>query len=461
MEKAAHFCPFVWEDLSLKNNGDIRPCCNYEGSGTEKILLGKDGQALNFRDTNHSDTLNHPMLKAMRAQFLAGHWPKGCWRCQTTESVGLNSLRSHRISRAQKRGDLEELVRKIHFFTTADGTVTAEHFPTKEIDIRFNNNCNLRCRHCGPESSSSWYQDAYRFGDKEIYESGELLMRLEERDGRIVASYDRSDWSKDVSFRERVSELSKVKRIYFAGGEPLLQAKHLELLEALIESGSARDIELEYNTNLSFLPEKVLRIWEEFAGVGVGVSIEGVEDHYEYIRFPAKFSRLVDNLQRLDAGGGHIRAWFSFTVNVLSICHLPEAMNWVVAQKFRKIGNKGNRPPVSLRMLYNPEFLCVQNMPSLAKRYAEKKIQDSLEMMSKAAVLDPQKFTAIENSLNGILDFMYKKESLPHWLGLWAANQQLDQWRKQNFSAIEPVFSQLLAQEDPSPRAFSSATNSL
>ncbi len=461
MKTAPHFCPFVWEDLSLKNDGDIRPCCNFEGKGEEKILLGENGKGLNFRDTNHRDTINHSKLKEMRAQFLRGEWPSGCWRCQATEDVGLLSLRAHRIARSRKRGEIPELLQRIETFTKVDGSVEVEKFPTKEMDIRFNNNCNLRCRHCGPESSSSWYQDAFRFGETEVFESGELLVQLEERDGRVVATYDRSDWSKEVSFHERIAEFRDLKRIYFAGGEPLLQKKHQELLEGLVEIGSAKNIELEYNTNLSVLPERILELWNHFAAVGVGVSIEGVERHYEYIRFPAKFSRLVENLHKIDRSANHIRAWFSYTVNVLSICQLPKAMSWVIEQKFQKIGNRGSRPPVSLRLLYAPEYLCIQNMPMAAKQYAEEQIQISVGEMKKSAVIDPEKIRTIESSIHGILEFMYRKEPHSNWHNIWDANRLLDQWRSQNYQQLEPVFNDLLSNPNPSVRAFSAKENSL
>ncbi len=451
MHSFPHICPMIWEDLSLKNDGDLRPCCHFSAKGKEETLpqendgKGSAGKNLNYRENSFPESINHSRLKELRATFLAGKWPEGCVRCASAEKLGLSSMRVQRLERSQARGELQNLVEKIEAHTSSDGEVNARQFPLREMDIRFNNHCNLRCRHCGPVSSSSWYSEAHKFGEVEVIEGGELLLQLEEVEGKVKATFDRSNWSETVDFRsEKISDFQNVRRIYFAGGEPLLQKKHHELLETLVEKNLSHLIELEYNTNLTYLPAATLQLWEKFQKVKVGVSLDGVQDHFQYIRFPAKFSAVVENLKKLDQSADHIQVWISYTVNVLNVAHLPATYEWIFQQGFQKIGKKVNRPPVSLRMLNAPARLNIQNMPLSAKEYVQKRFERAKAENVSQWEIPPSQRQAVEASLDKITQFMNSRAEAPHWAALWQDNVFLDGWRKQSFSRLEPELSRLL-----------------
>lgn len=445
MKEIPHICPMLWEDLSLKNDGDLRPCCHFLAKGKEETFPDSEGKNLNYQNTSYGESLNHPRLKELRKTFLQGEWPSGCVRCSSAEQLGISSMRIQRIERASLRGELPDLLQKVKDHTAPDGEILAHQFPLREMDVRFNNHCNLRCRHCGPVSSSSWYSEAYKFGEVEVVEGGDLLIRLEEVEGKIKATFDRSNWSQSVDFfGEKIQELKDLRRIYFAGGEPLLQKKHDELLASLVDQGFAANIELEYNTNLTYLPSSTLKLWEGFQRVKVGVSLDGVEDHFQYIRFPAKFPQVVKNLKVLDRCSENVQVWISYTVNVLNVAHLPDAYDWIFQQGFQKIGKKKNRPPVSLRMLNAPARLNIQNMPSSAKAWVQERFtQAEKERLSHWNLSEIQKI-AVKESWQKVLQFMNSKESAPHWSALWQDNVFLDGWRNQSFSTLEPELSDLL-----------------
>ena len=40
--------------------------------------------------------------------------------------------------------------------------------------------------------------------------------------------------------------------MYFAGGEPFVQEGHYKMLQFLVDTGCSKNIELSYNTNLSY-----------------------------------------------------------------------------------------------------------------------------------------------------------------------------------------------------------------
>jgi uncharacterized Fe-S cluster-containing radical SAM superfamily protein len=95
------------------------------------------------------------------------------------------------------------------------------------LDFRNSNLCNMKCRSCGPIFSSSW---------------------AEELGNTIVLNQQATDFDS--------LDLTNCEKIYFAGGEPLLNYQHYELLQRLIDLG--RDPVLIYSTNLSSLKYKNL-----------------------------------------------------------------------------------------------------------------------------------------------------------------------------------------------------------
>ena len=51
---------------------------------------------------------------------------------------------------------------------------------------------------------------------------------------------------------EQIVELAPyIRSIKVIGGEPLIMKKHYEMLDALIETGHAKDIRIKYQTNLT------------------------------------------------------------------------------------------------------------------------------------------------------------------------------------------------------------------
>ena len=52
--------------------------------------------------------------------------------------------------------------------------------------------------------------------------------------------------------------------------------RHFEFIQKCIDLDCARKMIIEYNTNMTNLPDKVLEMWKHFKQVPVGASIDGV-----------------------------------------------------------------------------------------------------------------------------------------------------------------------------------------
>lgn len=66
-----------------------------------------------------------------------------------------------------------------------------------------------------------------------------------------------------------------------SGGEPLINRGHQEILQHLIEKGESQNIKIEYNTNLSVIPPKLIELWSHFKKVKLFVSLDGIGDLQE------------------------------------------------------------------------------------------------------------------------------------------------------------------------------------
>lgn len=140
----------------------------------------------------------------------------------------------------------------------------------KIIDVRWTNLCNFACVYCSPEFSSKW---ASEIGIITHGPSDEQLQRF-----------------KNYIF----DHAAQLKHVYLAGGEPLLMKENLELLELLKEKNP--QVNLRINTNLSKVDTKIFDTICGFSNVHWTVSVESMNDEFEYIRYGGSWTDFLENL---------------------------------------------------------------------------------------------------------------------------------------------------------------------
>jgi hypothetical protein len=175
---------------------------------------------------------------------------------------------------------------------------------------------------------------------------------------------------------------------------------------------------------------------------------------HEYLRYPSRFSRVENNLRKLDLVGPNLRAWLSYTVSILNACHLPDAIIWKEQQGYKNIVNNRSRPPVSTRLLHYPEHLNLQYMPPQAKAYVAARLEKGLERVIAQCDLTAAKTSSVKKLFAGIIAFMQEKDLSAHWPYYWKSHTSLDLLRKQSFRDLEPELFALLDQ----PTALGSVT---
>ncbi len=330
------FCILPWIHAQVRQNGDVYPCCRVK----HKISYGSTlKQPL-------AEIWNSEEIKKIRREMLNGVPQSFCADCYNVEKLGHVSHRQH-VNRVFS-----------HEYPRTAKTDQNGHLQDQEIvylDIRFSNVCNLKCRSCTPDSSNSWHDDHIKLFGR--IDDPQKVRRLALDSKTAIADIDQL--------------LPKMQRIYFAGGEPLLDENHYLLLEKLIKLGRT-DVVLIYNSNASHLKYKkwnVLQLWQNFKAVQMSASIDAIGAPMELIRKGANWEETIKNLRMVRAFCPKVGLQIYPTVGILNCYLLPELIGYFLKNDFLRSSFN-----LDLNILNDPEYLNVamlepQQIAALEKIY--------------------------------------------------------------------------------------------
>jgi radical SAM protein with 4Fe4S-binding SPASM domain len=260
------FCMAPFVHTYVEPTGHVRPCCVAQGE-----------EFGNIQQDSIENIWNNEKYKTIRLNMIADKPSVECKRCMTEESWSNQSMR---ISMNELYSDKIELVDSM----LVDGELP--HMNLLRWDFRFSNLCNLACIGCSSEYSSTWSDLA-----KQMYNVEQPI---------FLHNKNYMQQFLDAVFN---SSMDSVKQIYFAGGEPLIQWEHYEVLQQLYDHGNLDSIEFSYSTNLTSLSYKgksILDYWTKMKKIFVCVSMDEIdEDRLYYIRYPSLLSKLLPNLKLL------------------------------------------------------------------------------------------------------------------------------------------------------------------
>jgi sulfatase maturation enzyme AslB (radical SAM superfamily) len=309
------FCYAPWTNLEILPSGDILPCCKF---------LPSTGQE-NFNIVQHTiqDYRSSQLLIDVKQEFNQGRWPKGCNRCQIEESSGIKSKRILDHERWKQHYDLYNLEDN-HILT---------------VSMALGNTCNLKCIICGPVASSKW--------QKEYFDIYNIKVESIESVRKSVIS--------------GITDIApNLVHIDIHGGEPFLSgiAEHRTFLDHYIDNKSASQVSIHYTTNGTVWPEQEwFDRWQHFKEVDLQISIDGIRERYEYLRYPANWDALESNVKKYvdyEKTQPNFRLSVAHTVSAYNIFYLEEFINWCADIKLPKpwIG-KLHRPDILRPTVWN------------------------------------------------------------------------------------------------------------
>ena len=338
----------------------------------------------------------------MREQFLAGQRPQTCRKCWNEERGGRTSKRMHTLDRLK------------HSIADTEWSVDAR--PLMFLDLKLGNICNLKCRICGPWSSS-------QFATEEINQ----LPREQQKSSHAYQMLRAGAWPREnTQFWQQIdSVLTDIRYIEFTGGEPFMIDEHFDMLQGIIDRGIADQVEIHYNTNGSHYPARGQAIWRHFKTVEIAFSIDDVGARFEYQRTNADWAVVLDNItsfQYLKTQMPNLQLQCCSTVNVFNVRYIDELAHWIALQKFDF---------VYWNMMHDAWYFSIATLPDSAKAT----ITEHLHLADV-----PPEYRA---EFDCIIDFMNTGASTDGFM-LRMKIADLDRKRNQNLRAIEPELADLI-----------------
>lgn len=419
------FCPVPWISLSTKPNGNLRICCHANASISKGFLKTSDDKILNLKESKIDFARNADLARELRSSMLQNVNHEMCTRCDIEDAQGVRSRRQYEVKKWQDLFQLEDAIR----LTLPDGGI-GDNIPLLHLDIRFSNFCNLTCRMCGPTDSSGWYKEYFESINTHFEDNNEKIdLQKNLQTGVITAKLDPYQWhSNENTWVELQKYIPYIKEYYFAGGEPLLIQRHYQLLERIVELNIANQVVIEYNTNLTKLPDRVLHLWENFKEVRVGVSLDGYDKLNEYIRYPSQWNVIKENIYKLDQAKGNIVPWAASTIQIYNILGILDLITWIYESNFKKFGQQINKPFITPHLLHNPTYFNIKTLPTEYKKRVRLKYNQYFNDMKRI----DDRFAVTEKNLKGYLDYMDSEDWFSkYWETFLKESNRLDNYRNQ------------------------------
>lgn len=405
--KKPYLCIYPWKQISVDFTGYFRICCfGREGKiDTNAFHLRKN--ELSVRDIFNSD-----FYRDIRKQMLQGEVPRFCQRCKELEDGNIESPREEML---RANPDFETMIAENHCESGATNLLP------RSLELVLGNKCNLKCRMCNPYASHNMKNDFKGLG-----------IKFNEKQSDDIFKY--WDWDKEIDAALTNLISSEIREIFFLGGEPLLVEAHEKFLEKLIELGLAHKISLRYNTNLMALDLKIMNLWKNFSGVRLSVSIDGTNDWFNYIRYPASWQVFEKNLDFLESNffDGLEIVFATVYQSYLLFC-LPELLDFI----WKRSTSLKTAALPHLIVLEAPEALQVKSLPkNLLKPQLErnlKYLEDNRERYFSHSELTKTHYFLLKS----FLDRSYKElDQASDGMSFLYFTKRLDQLRSQKFQDL-------------------------
>ncbi len=339
------FCVMPWIHLIVTTDG-TPSACNW--MGTRRI--SKDGVPLSVYRHSLEEIWNAEEMCGIRQDMMAGDRVAACTACYALEDAGGVSLRQQMNVQWREGFANEDRREDTHLKSLAVLNDFRLPTPPSYLELDFGNQCNLKCRMCAGGSSSRIARDPTH--NKWAGESEDPMPPARQwfRRPEIVRGLLRS--------------AEHLRELHLLGGEPFLVKEVGDVLQHLIDAGAATRIGLSCHTNATTVRTPWLRLTERFRSFSIWVSLDGFGPYFEYIRYPAQWAKVVNNVEHLRRlPNADVRAFVGFQAyNALNVVELLRYCDQVGL-------------PFVVYSVMEPAYLRADMLPPPARRLAAERLR--------------------------------------------------------------------------------------
>jgi len=215
------------------------------------------------------------------------------------------------------------------------------------VSISFDNLCNLKCITCFGTNSS---QLALESTDKKMKK---IWLSVQKQGPK------KTEFAKRFLSEREISTL----RIEVLGGEPLINPALYNFLDWLSIQPYAKQTRVNITTNGTTYDERIEKYVENFDMVNIQMSVDGIDDVYEYIRFGASFDTFKDTLNKFHLLKNKIKEpdrinlGFCYTLSWMNSLHIEKFFNWLYTNYPQYSQN------VFISKLEGPKYYAINVLP--------------------------------------------------------------------------------------------------
>jgi len=243
----------------------------------------------------HTNFWNHLNFVDLRKKNKTNIWDSGCHNCERLEQSGHFSMRS-----GMNQG--------LDVYGKTDLSGPAR------IDLMFDISCNLACRTCGTHSSTFWQKHL-----KE-HDLWQLPIFNPRRVDEVIHSLQQLD-------------LSNLRQIVFCGGETMLGQSYWDVANWLADNvpNAKNQLTVCFQTNgtQSILKQNIETIQKLYL-VKLHISLDGVGEKFEYLRWPANWAQVTDNILHIkQTAPSNVMFLVEETISIFNLMYTKELTQWV------------------------------------------------------------------------------------------------------------------------------------
>lgn len=343
------FCNTPWYELHIYWDGSLGICCQE----SHKLYKGND---YNIARMSLTDWFNSEPVRNFRQQILGNSPVSACTRCYIEEQHNGISRRhrSNQKSVIFTQAFDQSIKQSPGYPHFVHSEQTQGHTNTYPIDLHIDlgNFCNLACKMCNAESSSTIASQHVQWG------------LVNDR------QYLGTDWTKNQTvwdnFKTQLLALPGLNNIHFMGGETLLTSRFEDLVDTMIQA-ERFDLCFSFVTNGTVFRPQLVEKLLKFRRVGIEVSIETITAHNAYQRQGTDTDQVLENIQQYQqyTNGTNITVSVRPAPSVLTIGYYTSLLEYCL----------NNQLIVKSNLCYDPDFLDARILPDAVKAEYIKKYQ--------------------------------------------------------------------------------------
>lgn len=291
------FCVLPWINLHTTPTGDIKLCCSIQ---YDSYIINENENRFNLGYDDIEKIWNSGHMRFTREQHRTGNGISSCNECYKMEDISGHSPRIGQNNEWLSRQETDEYTQKTLETSTDDIVEDLGHMPIS-LELRLGNQCNLQCISCWGMSSSLIQEERKNLISSDIMSINETAENYRTQWSKEVKEVEDSDlrqWFETETFYSNMSKMAPhLKRLYTTGGEPTLIKANYKMMQMMLDAGNT-DCAIEFTSNMAVWNNEFYSRLEKFNNAEIQMSIDGLGEVGEYIRYPSNLKKVTENVFR-------------------------------------------------------------------------------------------------------------------------------------------------------------------